>query len=188
MHASHRLDFAAHALPLLDDVARFARSVAREPGDADDLVQETFLNAFRGWHTYDGTSDLRGWLFAICRNSWHRLGRRAARVVAVDDDDLEALAAARLTATAMASGREAVWAASDIGPAIARAIDALPDPFRAVVLLVDVQELGYADAAAALDVPVGTVRSRLFRARRLLKERLLAHAEDLGVVTSETDA
>ncbi|MCU0618891.1 MAG: RNA polymerase sigma factor [Gemmatimonadaceae bacterium] len=186
MSQPHGLDFATHALPYLDDVTRFARSLVRARGDADDLVQETFLNAFRGWHSYDGVSDLRGWLFVVCRHTWYRLGRREERYVAVEDDGIESLAAARLAGTAMSDGRAAMWAASDLGPAIADAIEALPDVFRSVVLLVDVQDLGYDEAAQALGIPIGTVRSRLFRARRLLQERLLDHARDLGVTTRET--
>jgi RNA polymerase sigma-70 factor (ECF subfamily) len=86
-----------------------------------------------------------------------------------------------LHVTAQRAGADDLFARLDLAPAIRAAIDGLPDAFRAVVLLVDVEGYEYEEAAGLLDVPVGTVRSRLFRARRLLQESLLAYARDAGL-------
>jgi RNA polymerase sigma-70 factor, ECF subfamily len=175
--------FDHEALRYLDDVARFALSLTHSQADADDLVQETFLRAFRGWHTYMPGSDARRWLFTICKHAFLRSRERAQRVVELDGEpELETLAAVRLHNEVRAAGGNELFDRPDLGPAIARAIAALPEPFRVVVTLVDVEGYAYDDAAAVLEVPIGTVRSRLFRARRLLQEALFEHARDAGLL------
>ena len=175
--------FEREALRYLDDVARFARALTRAEADADDLVQETFLRAFRGWHTYRPGSDARRWLFTICKHAFLRSRERAQRVVELDADPaLESLAAVRLHNEIRAAGGDDLFDRPDLAPAIRRAIAELPAPFRVAVVLVDVEGYAYDDAAAVLEVPIGTVRSRLFRARRLLQEALFEHARDAGLV------
>jgi RNA polymerase sigma-70 factor (ECF subfamily) len=194
-HADDRMDermddrdarsrtFEQEALRHLDDVARFALSLTHSQPDADDLVQETFLRAFRGWHTYRPGSDARRWLFTICKHVFLRTRERAERVVELDaDPGLEAIAAARLHNTIRAAGGDDLFDRLDLAPAIERAIAALPEAFRVAVVLVDVEGYAYDEAAAVLEVPIGTVRSRLFRARRLLQEALFDHARDAGIL------
>ena len=174
--------FERVALPCLPDVARFARSLARDEAEADDLVQETYLRAFSAWHTFVPGSDCRPWLFTICRRLFVRARDRDRRVVSVGDDaDAETFAAVRLHNHARAIGVDDLFTRLDVAPALARALAGLQESFRSVVQLVDVEGLGYEEAAAILDVPVGTVRSRLFRGRRLLQEQLLTYAQDLGL-------
>jgi RNA polymerase sigma-70 factor (ECF subfamily) len=179
--AARQREFESVALKWLPDVARFARSLTRDASAADDLVQETFLRAWRHWDTFRTGSEARAWLFTIARNAWHRAGPKAARYVPVEDDALEALAGDDVPMAAPPAMKH-VLARADIAPAIREAIDALPAPFRDVVELVDLQELTYGEAATVLSIPIGTVRSRLFRARRLLQEALVEHARDLGLV------
>lgn len=170
-------------LDALPDVMRFARALARDPTDADDLVQETYLAAWRGSRTFRPGHDARRWLLAICHHAFLRQRERAGRVVVTDDGteaELEALATAREHGAALRDGLEARLATIDLAPAIARALDALPEVYRSAVVLVDVQDASYEEAAAILRVPVGTVRSRLFRARRLLQAALVEHARDAG--------
>jgi RNA polymerase sigma-70 factor, ECF subfamily len=175
--------FEHEALRYLDDVARFALSLTRSPADADDLVQETFLRAFRGWHTYMPGSDARRWLFTICKHAFLRSRERAERVVELDGaPELEAIAAVRLHNEIRAAGGNDLFDRLDLAPAIQRAIAALPEPFRVAVVLVDLEGYAYDEAAAVLEVPIGTVRSRLFRARRLLQEALFEYARDAGLV------
>lgn len=176
-------NFHEIALRWLPDVTRFAQSLTRDETAAEDLVQETYLRAWRHWDTFKPGSEARAWLFTIARNAWRKRAPRDARLVAVEDDTLQALSDAEYPLGASSDITQAL-AASDIGPAIERAIDALPDVFREVVQLVELQELPYADAALVLDIPVGTVRSRLFRARRLLQGALLEHARDAGLVSA----
>jgi RNA polymerase sigma-70 factor, ECF subfamily len=182
--------FEQEALRCLDDVARFARSLSRGDADADDLVQETFLRAIRGRHTWKDGSDMRRWLFTICKNIFLRTNERLRDTVSVHDDpSAETLAVARLHNELVASGDAALFDRIDVGPAIARALQELQPSFRMVIVLVDMEGYDYADAAEALEIPVGTVRSRLFRGRRLLQETLVAHAHDAGIRrTSNTRA
>jgi RNA polymerase sigma-70 factor, ECF subfamily len=174
------------ALPCLPALARFARSLTRDASDADDLVQETYLRAFEGWHTFQLGTDCRRWLFTICRNVFLRTRQRAERVVAVEDPEADTLGAVIAHKSARDAGLDDLFARIDLGPALDRAIDMLPDAFAAVVRLVDVDGHSYEDVSVMLDVPIGTVRSRLFRARRLLQEALLAHALDAGFGRANT--
>lgn len=180
--------FNAEALRWLPEVTRFALSLTREEADADDLVQETFLKAYDSWGTYAVGTECRAWLFTICRNTFFRARRREERQVSVDDPELEALAAAAMLVSAQQSGYGDLFARFDLSDAIDLAISALPGSYREVVLLVDVNDQSYETAAAVLDVPIGTIRSRLFRARRLLQEALISHARDAGIVRPVLDA
>ncbi len=175
------LPFEDDALRCLDDVARFARSLTRAPDDADDLVQETYLRALRSRHTWKEGSDMRRWLFTICKNVFLRVHERARDQVALDDDPTnETLAAVLLHSALVASGEHELFDRISAADAIAAALAELTERFRMVVVLVDMEGYNYEDAATMLEVPVGTVRSRLFRARRLLQERLVEHARDAG--------
>ena len=179
--ATRDAEFARIALPLLPAVARVANALTHDSSDADDLVQDTFLKAFRHWNTFDRDSDCRRWLSAICRNTFFAQRARQHWVTAVGDDhELETFAAVNLHTLARDKGVEDMFARLDLAPAIQRAIEALEPLFRDVVRLVDVQELRYEEAADVLGVPVGTVRSRLYRARRQLQQSLLDYAIDAG--------
>lgn len=177
--------FRREALRWLPEVTRFALSLEHDEANADDLVQDTFLKAYEGWETFTPGTECRGWLFTICRNTFYRRRRREARQIACEDPELEALAASAVHASAQEGGYGDMFARFDVSDALDRAIDALPDNFREVVLLVDVHDQSYEEAAGTLEVPIGTVRSRLFRARRLLQEALIAHARDAGLVSQQ---
>ncbi len=178
-HDSRDAEFARIALPLLPAVARVARALARDPATADDLVQDTFLKAFRHWGTFDQTGDCRRWLSAICRNTFFAQRSRQAWLTTVGDDhELETFAAVSLHKLAREKGVEDMFARLDLAPAIRQAIAALDPTFRDVVQLVDVEELRYEEAADVLGIPIGTVRSRLYRARRLLQSALVEYARD----------
>jgi len=172
--------FATTALPHLSTIVRVATALTGNAADTEDLVQETFLRAYRHWHTFQPGSDCKSWLATICRHTFAELRRRANRSIAVDDQELESLATARLHTTARAKGVDDMFARLDLGPAIATAIRALEPHYRDVVLLVDVDGFSYEEVATSLDIPVGTVRSRLYRARRQLQEALLDFAVDAG--------
>jgi RNA polymerase sigma-70 factor (ECF subfamily) len=173
--------FEREALPWLDDVYRFALSLTRDPSDADDVVQETFLRAYRSWHTYAPGSDCRRWLFTICRNAFLRSRERERPTVDIEDVERDVIGAGQVYAAALEEGYTDLFARMDVIPAIERAVDELPEPFRATVVLVDIEDQPYETAAEILSVPIGTIRSRLFRGRRMVQERLLAHARDAGM-------
>ena len=172
--------FERDALPWLDDVYRFALSLTRDEADADDVVQETFLRAYRSWHTFIPGTDCRRWLFTICRNVFLRSRERQRPTVDLEDGEQDAVAAGSVYAAAREKGYDDIYARLDLAPALRDALDELSEPFRSAVVLVDVEDLTYESAAEVMGVPIGTVRSRLFRGRRLLQEKLLTVAEDLG--------
>jgi len=181
-------EFARLALPLLPVIARVAQALTHDAADAEDLVQETFLKAYRHWNTFQPGSDPRRWLSAIARNTFYAQRTRDRWVTAVGDDlDLETFAAVDLHKLARDRGVEDMFSRLDLGPAINAAIDALEPQYRDVVRLVDVEDLKYEEAADVLGIPLGTVRSRLYRARRQLQEKLVQHAIDAGFDTTSTD-
>jgi RNA polymerase sigma-70 factor (ECF subfamily) len=174
-------EFRAEALRWLPNVSRYARLLTRNKSDADDLAQETFLRAYLNWGTFRPGSDCRKWLFTICRHLFLRAQQRGSRVVSVEDPDTDIRGAAELFWEAEANGLDKLFDRIDLGPALERALHGMQAEYREVVILVDVEDCTYAEAADALDVPVGTVRSRLFRARRLLQQTLIEHARDMGL-------
>lgn len=181
-------EFAEIALPLLPTIARVAAALSDDPADADDLVQETFLRAYRHWNTFVPGTDCKAWLSTICRHAFVEQRRRNAKSVVADDQELENLAAARQHIRAKSNDLDGMFGRLDLGPAIARAISALEPHYRDVVTLVDVDDFTYEEVAAALDIPIGTVRSRLYRARRQLQESLIDYAIDAGFKTSSRSA
>ena len=179
--AHDHADFESLTLPHLQSVARFALSLTRNRANADDLVQETYLKALRGWKTFRPGSDPRRWLFAICRNTFLRYRRDRDELVESDDGDLDAMPAVLGHVRAVHEGLGEVFDLIDVQPAIMKAIDELPEPHHTILVLVDLEGCSYEEAAAILDVPLGTVRSRLYRARRMIQEALLAYAQDAGI-------
>jgi RNA polymerase sigma-70 factor (ECF subfamily) len=186
--AQRDAEFAREALPWLDDVYRFALSLTRDEADADDVVQETYLRAYRSWHTFIPGTDCRRWLFTICRNVFLRSRERQRPTVDLEDGEQDALAAGSVYAAARENGYDDLYARLDIGPALREAIDELAEPFRSAVILVDVEDLSYDSAAEVMGVPIGTVRSRLFRGRRLLQEKLGALAAEYGLTPATAES
>jgi RNA polymerase sigma-70 factor, ECF subfamily len=175
------LSFEREALPWLDDVYRFALSLTRNEADADDIVQETYLRAYRSWHTFERGSDARRWLFTICRNAFLRTRERARRQVELEDGDVEAVASQVAESASVQADDDRLLARLDLAPALSNALGRLAEPFRSTVTLVDVEDQSYEAASEILGVPIGTVRSRLFRGRRLLQQMLTEYARDAGI-------
>jgi RNA polymerase sigma-70 factor (ECF subfamily) len=176
-----RQGFEEHALPHFESVTAFALSLTRNEAEADDLVQETFLRALRGWHTFVPGTNCRHWLFTICRNAFIRMRSRKPVYVESDEGDLDAMPAAIVHMQAVRDGLAEAFDRFDVRSAIRQAVEALPEPHHTILVLVDIEGYSYEEAAAVLEVPVGTVRSRLYRARRHVQEALLAHARDMGL-------
>jgi RNA polymerase sigma-70 factor (ECF subfamily) len=179
--------FTTEALCWLPEITRLARVLTKNAADGDDLAQETFLRAYRFWNTYMPGTDCRRWLVTICHNLHRSHVVRESRVDSVGDDmDVEIFATVRSHHYARDNGAEHLFEQFELGSAISEAINALSEPYRTVVQLVDVEDMTYEDVAVALDVPIGTVRSRLFRGRRMLQEALITHALDAGLPVSAT--
>ncbi len=175
--------FQREALPWIDDVYRFALSLTRDEADAEDIVQDTYLRAYKSWHTYLPDSDCRRWLFTICRNVFLRSRERERPTVDLESADVDTHGAGSVYLAALNEGLESMFARLDLAPAIRDALRHVPEPFRSVLVIVDIEDQSYETAAAVLNVPIGTVRSRLFRGRRLMQEQLLAFARDAGFGT-----
>jgi RNA polymerase sigma-70 factor, ECF subfamily len=170
-----RSAFEREALAALDSLYRTARRLSRDRADAEDLVQDTYLKAFRAADQFEPGTNLRAWLFTILHNTArNRLRDRARDTVAINSDVVDR--AADAPPPGALSGRvetpETLLLRDTLAPELQSAIDALPETFREAVWLRDVEEFSYAEIAAMLDVPIGTVMSRISRGRHLLFERL----------------
>jgi RNA polymerase sigma-70 factor, ECF subfamily len=179
--------FADEALPHMESVYRYALRLARGRADqADDLVQDTFLQAFRAWDTFSPGTNCRAWLFTICRNGFlrgeERRGRRPEVTGSDIDADVEAMAATAVFSEVAAADPEQEFFASFVDEQVVAAVDALPDPFQEIVVLSDIEGLSYPELAEVLGVPTGTVKSRLFRGRRMLQQSLYEYALEMGYV------
>lgn len=161
--------FERHVLPELDVLHRVARSLTRNQADAEDLVQDTLLRAHRSLHTFDGRHP-RAWLLTIMRNAHLNALRRPAPDVVRDADDV-----VRTLATSE-PGPDG-FVDRELDAAVTRALAGLPPRFRRVIELVDRDGQSYAAAASVLGVPIGTVMSRLHRARTRIRKQL-AEPED----------
>lgn len=178
--------FASEALPHMDAVYRFALRLSQgRESEADDLVQETFLRAYRSWHTYKRGTECRSWLFTICRNQFLKSvsGRSRQEIAASEmDADVESLAATAVFSAVQNADPEKEFFDSFVDREVTAAIDRLPEPFREAVVLSDLEGMAYPQVAAVLGVPVGTVKSRIFRGRRILQEELYEYALEMGYI------
>lgn len=168
---ARRTAFEAEALGLLDSLYRTALRLTRVPADAEDLVQDTYLKAFRAAESFEPGTNLRAWLFTILYNSARNRSRDRARARVTVDSDL-AEQVGDMPSPGEIDTPETLLLRDTLAPDLQAAVDALPDAFRQVVWLRDVEEFTYAEIAAMLDVPAGTVMSRISRGRRLLFNQL----------------
>lgn len=161
--------FRRYVKPELDVMYRVARSLTRNDADAEDLVQDTVTRAYRALDRFDGRYP-RSWLLTILRNTNINNARKKRPELLRDPDNNPAPEQADTTPGAADPERSALDAATD--PVLVEAFKSLPNKFRDVVELVDLDGLSYQEAADLLDVPVGTVMSRLHRARRKMRDRI----------------
>lgn len=173
--------FVATAVPFMQKVYGTALRMSGKPDVAEDVTQETYLRAFRTFDRFQAGTDCRAWLLTIMHsvliNRYHHTRRRPETSLDGLPPESDALAVSDVRLTSFIDQMPA--------PEVESALTALPHDFRSVVVLVDMEELTYEDAARVLECPVGTVRSRLYRARRLLFDALRDHARRAGYVTAE---
>jgi RNA polymerase sigma-70 factor (ECF subfamily) len=164
--------FRAEVLTFLEPLFGAAMRLTRNRSDAEDLVQDTLVKAFRFSGRFAAGSNLRAWLYTILHNTWRNRIRDEARgPVEVDSERVDEAAATPGGPTA-GDSPERILMRSTLDADLQAALDALPDAFRQAVWLRDVEEFSYAEIAEMLDIPIGTVMSRISRGRRLLFERL----------------
>ena len=176
-HSRPRLeDFEAAAMPYFPDIYRTARLVAQSVAEAEDLVQEVYLEAWKSFHRFQSGTNCRAWLFKILFHRLHHFRRRWVK-------------AAREEALEHSSEPESLAAEMPIPQEIRdedvlRALSKVPVEFREVVLLADVEEFSYKEIAETMKLPLGTVMSRLSRGRRLLRRELVEVAVTFGIKPS----
>jgi RNA polymerase sigma-70 factor, ECF subfamily len=182
-------NFAAQAMPLMDSLYSAALRMTRNPADAEDLVQETYLKAYRGFGGFTEGTNIKAWLYRILTNTYINTYRAKKRRPDESDlDEVEDLYLYRRLGglEAAAAGRSAEdelldWFTDD---EVKQALEDLPEQFRMAVLLADVEGFSYKEIAEILDVPIGTVMSRLHRGRKGLQKRLYDFAKERGLLPS----
>ena len=171
--------FEAEALVHMDALYSFALKLARVRDDAEDLVSDTMLRALERWEQYRLGTNIRAWLFTILYHAFVSRKRRIDAREVPEGDGETGWSPKDAVGEADPEGR---FFNSFLDDEIVRAIDALPEEYRATVVLSDIQEMRYAEIAQVLGIPEGTVKSRLFRGRRLLQRTLRGYAEDMGYI------
>ena len=162
--------FEDEALSYVDSLYGTAMRLTRNTADAEDLVQDTFLKAFRASGQFQRGTNLKAWLFTILHNTFRNRRRDAGRNPIEVDSEVVELA---MDHASLDQSPEALLSRATLDADLQAALDALPDAFRQAVWLRDVEEFSYAEIARMVGVPIGTVMSRISRGRRLLYERLV---------------
>jgi RNA polymerase sigma-70 factor (ECF subfamily) len=169
--ASDAEQFAHDALSHIDSLYGTALRLTRRAADAEDLVQDTYLKAFRASHQFERGTNLKAWLFTILHNTFRNMRRHDGRNPVEVDSEAVDRAAADVEG---AQSPEQILARGTLDADLQAALDGLPEAFRQAVWLRDVEELSYAEMAKVLDIPIGTVMSRISRGRRALFAALQA--------------
>ncbi len=184
-------EFEEVALPHIDSLYNLALNLTRNRKDAEDLVQETYLRAYRFFDSYKTGTRIRAWLFRILRNTF--INRYRASKVRPEQVDFEKVEAVYETlATEAAERRNPQLSPEDrvmhgvLDATVQDALDELPEEYRLVVLLAFVEDLSYREIAETLSIPVGTVMSRLHRGRKLLQTALFEYAGKKGIKRDRT--
>ena len=178
--------FSEEALTHLDTLYRGALRLTRDPDRAQDLVQDTYVRALRYQHSYQAGTNMKAWLFAIMRNLfWDRFKGGRQEDVSLDDLGDFALYDTLKDTSAIPETEVLDRIAAD---EVVKAVEKLPPLHREVVLLVDVEGFSYKDAAQVIGIPIGTVMSRLHRARQQLQKQLYDYALESGIVPAERSA
>lgn len=174
-------DFEDEIIPQLDAMYNFALRLTSDPSDAEDLVQDTIVKAFRFFNSYEKGTNAKAWLFRILKNSYiNNYRKKSKQPNQVDYDEVATFYETIRAERTDTSDLEDKMFRDLIDDDISNALDELPEDFRTVVLLCDIEGFTYEEIANMLDVPIGTIRSRLHRGRNLLKAELLEYAEKRG--------
>lgn len=180
-----RAEFERVALPQMSQIYTAAVYLAKDQQEAEDLVQETFLRAFRFFHRFEPGTNAKAWLMTIMRHLFiNRYRRKRAEPETIDWEKVDQTYESIIDKGhyALSADPEQQLYATMMDDEVDQALKALPEDFRMAVTLVDVQELTYEEAAQVMECPIGTVRSRVSRGRRLLQVSLRAYASAKGLV------
>lgn len=181
--------FEQDALPLLDALYAGALRMTRHPSDASDLVQETYLRAFRSWHQFEPGTNLKAWLYRIMTNlyisSYRTKRREPVEIHPEDAAEFDLYRALADPARGTSPSAESSVLDSLLDDEVKLAFARLPEEFRIPVLLADLEGFSYKEIAQIMDIPIGTVMSRLHRGRKLLQKSLWRLAQERGLIPSE---
>jgi RNA polymerase sigma-70 factor (ECF subfamily) len=185
-------DFHAEALPHMDAVFSFALRLSGSKDAAEDLVQETFLRAFRSWDQYRPGTQCKSWLFTICRNVFLRHRERGQRYDEILAENVDRASGSLdvvnpIWVKTAEADPEGVFFDSIVDEEVLQRIQDLPEEYRTAVVLSDLQGLSYQEVSEVTMVPVGTVKSRLFRGRRILQKALYDYALSMGYISRSRD-
>lgn len=174
-------DFEEEVIPHLDAMYNFALRLTSDPSDAEDLVQDTIVKAYRFFSSYEKGTNAKAWLFRILKNSYiNKYRKQSKQPNQVDYDEVSTFYETIRAERTDTSDLEDKMFRDLIDDDISQALEEIPEDFRTVVLLCDVEGFTYEEIANMLDVPIGTIRSRLHRGRNLLKAQLKEYAEKRG--------
>lgn len=184
-HKSERSTFEAITFEHMDALYGTAVRLTRDPKDAEDLVQDTYLKAFRFFDRFEPGTNIKAWLFKIMTNTFinnYRRKRREREVAQAQGGRLLLDSTVSVQRQEALSNPEASYLEGLLSDEVLSALDRLPVDFRMCVILADIQGLSYKEIAAAIERPIGTVMSRLYRGRRMLEKELQAYAIQEGIV------
>lgn len=168
-------EFEREAMPHMADLFRIAVWLVRDRAEAEDLVQETYAQALESFHRYQAATNIRAWLMTIMYRARSKRSRSAGRLRLVDDSE-ERIAETIAFEPSVAQGLT--------DAEVLRALEQIPQQFREAIILSDVEDLSYKEVAEVLQVPIGTVMSRLNRGRKLLRSELAVYANSYGIGTA----
>ena len=185
-------DFHEEALPHMDAVFRFALRLSGSQDQAEDLVQETFLRAFRSWEKYTPGTQCKSWLFTICRNIFLRQRERGQRHDEIVSENVDRSSGPfevvnPVWVKAVKADPEGEFFDAIVDEVVLQRIQELPEDYRTAVILSDLEGLTYQEISEMTGVPMGTVKSRLFRGRRLLQSVLYDYAVSMGYIQGTSD-
>ena len=180
-------EFEREAVPHMDLLYNYALRLTGDPDDANDVLQETYMKAYRFWDKYEQGTNIRAWLFRIMKNSFiNRYRRKTKSPDTVDYEEIQNFYHVIKDESADPNDLQKKIFGGLLDDDVTRALESLPEDFRTVVILCDIEGLPYEEIAEFVNCPIGTVRSRLHRGRRMLRTKLFEYAKQHGYVTNDT--
>ncbi len=180
--------FEEEFLPFIDSMYNFAYRITSDEDDAKDLVQETYFKAFKFLNSFEKGTNAKAWLFRIMKNSFiNEYRKKSKEPQKVDYQDVELYYNSEDMHMILSSDIQLETLQNMIGDEVSMALNALDVDFRIVIILCDLEGFTYEEMAKILDIPIGTVRSRLHRARNLLREFLKLYAKSMGYKSKSDD-